>query len=306
MTKCIFHCPEGIEGRIDKILSDSFSEVSRTHIRRAIEEGRILRIDGSKVEPKTKIFSGEKFRINLDRSASSELVPYNYPLKVLFEDDSILVVHKDSGMVTHPGDGTGADTLVHALLFHLGENFCPVGSPDRPGIVHRLDKETSGVMVVAKTEQAHHHLVDQFSNRKTKKKYRCLVAGLKKDSGTFNGPIARHPKIRVKMAVVDHGKTALTTWRIVERLSYSFSLVECEIHTGRTHQIRVHFSDSGSPLAGDKTYGFKEKTYPEINFPRIMLHAHTLRIRHPESQKNISFEAPLPDDFEQIFLRLKS
>jgi len=306
MTKCIFHCPEGIEGRIDKILSDSFSEVSRTHIKRAIEEGRVLRLDGSKVEPKTKIFSGEKFRINLDRSPSTELVPYDYPLNILFEDDSILVVHKDAGMVTHPGDGTGTDTLVHALLFHLGKIFCPVGAPDRPGIVHRLDKETSGVMVVAKTEQAHHHLVSQFSNRKTIKKYRCLVAGLKKDCGTFNGRIARHPKVRVKMAVVDHGKTALTSWRVIERLSFSFSLVECEIHTGRTHQIRVHFSDSGSPLAGDRTYGFKEKAYPEINFPRIMLHAHILRFTHPKSHEILSFEAPLPDDFEQIFQWLKS
>lgn len=306
MNEEVFRCPEGIEGRVDKILADAYSGVSRTFIKRAIVEGRVVHMNGTQLDPKTRIVSGEELRINFERSVPTELVPYNYPLKIIFEDESIIVVDKEAGMVIHPGDGTGSDTLVHVLLNHLGTDYCPVGAPDRPGIVHRLDKETSGVMVVAKTEQAYHHLVEQFSTRTTEKKYRCIVSSvLKEDSGEFKGPIARHPKIRVKMTVVEHGKPALTTWRMIERFNPQYTLVECKIHTGRTHQIRVHFSDFGNPLAGDKTYGYRVKNSMGINFPRVMLHAEKLEFIHPMSEKTLSFEAEIPDDFIQVMSLLR-
>lgn len=291
-------CPKGKSGRIDKILSDSFPEVSRSLIKKAIEEGRVLTIGKERLLPKSKIEEGDRFLVDLSRPDAASHLPYEFPLDIIFEDESIIVINKQSGMVTHPGDGTGGDTLVHALLHHLTD-CCPVGAPDRPGIVHRLDKDTSGAIVIAKTEKAYHHLVAQFTERKVSKKYLALIHGnIKGEKGVFDSSIGRHPKVRVKMCVSSTGKKALTEWYIYKRFPPYFSLVCCKILTGRTHQIRVHFSDAHHPLVGDSTYGGK-KTVDSYSFDRVMLHARELSLIHPVTNQRMTWEAAIPHDFSK-------
>jgi 23S rRNA pseudouridine1911/1915/1917 synthase len=234
--------------------------------------------------------------IDLSREEVKPLCGKNIPINVLFEDEEILVINKASGMVVHPGDGTQDDTLVHALLYLYPDTLCPIGAPERPGIVHRLDKETTGVMIVAKSEKAYYSLVDQFSRRKTGKEYLALVQGVVSSrKGKIDEPVGRHPKNRIKMAVVQNGKPAISEWEILQEFGGTFSLLRVRIHTGRTHQIRVHFSFLGHPLAGDLTYGAKN----DPNFNRVMLHAQRLEISHPVSGEKLSFTADLPPDFQQ-------
>jgi 23S rRNA pseudouridine1911/1915/1917 synthase len=300
----VYTCPDGQSGRADKLLAEKYTDFSRGFIKQSIEDGKITRVDGSVIEPKTKLSPGDQLRVYLVRPTANELIPYEHNLDVLFEDEHILVINKQAGMVVHPGDGTDGKTLVHALLNHCPDQLSPVGAPLRPGIVHRLDKDTSGVMVVAKTEAAHLSLADQFANRQTSKVYQAIVCGKLSQSGEFNQPIGRHPTVRVKMAVSEKGKPALTRWETKRVYRDSFAHVECQILTGRTHQIRVHFSANGYPLAGDSTYGYRERKGGAGLFPRVMLHAWKLSIRHPESQEAQNFCAPLPKDFSACLASL--
>lgn len=304
--KAEFKVPDGIEGRADKILASAFPETSRSLIKRAIEEGNISYCNGSTLEPKTKIYSGDVLIVDLNRPSTVNFKPFKYNLNVLYEDSDLLVVNKPSGMVVHPGGGTDDRTLVHALLYHCPDDLCPVGAPERPGIVHRLDKETSGLMVVAKKEVAHHNLVEQFSNRQISKKYSALIVGkMKYTKGSFTESIGRHPKIRVKMAVVPHGKKAHTDWILCESFGRNFSLVDCDLKTGRTHQIRVHFAHSGHPLVGDDTYGYNPRKYSINKSCRVMLHARELSFSHPVSAQRMSFVAPIPDDMKYLIEELR-
>ena len=305
-----FIVPNGSDDRADKVLANAFPQTSRTLIKQAIERGDICRKDGSNIEPKTKLRAGEIFCINLTRPSVKQFDPYRFDLDVFHEDEDLLVVNKPSGMVVHPGDGTDGRTLIHALLHHCPDQMCPVGAPERPGIVHRLDKETSGLMVVAKKEPAYHSLVKQFSDREVLKRYKALVMGkMKINAGTFNESIGRHPKVRVKMSVVSSGKHAFTEWRLLESFKRDISLIDCEIKTGRTHQIRVHFSHAGHPLVGDETYGYKANRHNhkfKNNPERVMLHAEVLSFRHPSSGKELTFKTPPPDDMSHLIEELKS
>ena len=195
-------------------------------------------------------------------------------------------------------------TLVHALLHYCGNNLSPIGAPLRPGIVHRLDKETSGVMVVAKSELAHLSLLDQFANRKTAKTYQAIVCRKLEGQGEYKQPIGRHSTVRVKMAVCEKGKPAWTKWKSLKVLGDQFSYIECDIMTGRTHQIRVHLSSAGHPLAGDKTYGYKSNM-GDKPIPRVMLHACKLSFAHPETAQKMEISSPLPADFQQCLKRLE-
>ncbi|MDB3957800.1 RluA family pseudouridine synthase [Opitutales bacterium] len=304
--KDIFTCPDNQSGRVDKILADKYSDFSREFIKQSIEVGKISHIDGSLIVPKTKINSGDQLLVDLSRPKINALEPYKYDLSIIHEDDHILVVNKPTGMVVHPGDGTDNTTLVHALLNHCPNALSPIGAPLRPGIVHRLDKETSGIILVAKSELAHLSLAEQFAGRKTGKLYQAIVCGKVGKYGEFNQPIGRHPKVRVKMAVSEKGKSACTKWERLSSFGDEFSHVKCEILSGRTHQIRVHFSAAMHPLAGDVTYGYKQHKAKPVVFPRVMLHAWKLSIFHPGHKKQVSFTSPTPNDFDQCLGKLKA
>lgn len=304
--KEIFTCPDNQSGRADKILADKYTNFSREFIKQSIEAGKVSHIDGSLILPKTKIDSGDQLLVDLSRPKINTLEPYKYDLSIIHEDDHIIVIDKPAGMVVHPGDGTDNTTLVHALLNHCPDALSPIGTPLRPGIVHRLDKETSGVIVVAKSEVAHLSLAEQFASRKTGKFYQAIASGKIGKCGEFNQSIGRHPKVRVKMAVSEKGKSACTKWERISSFGDVFSHVKCEILSGRTHQIRVHFSAAMHPLAGDITYGFKQLKAAPIVFPRVMLHAWKLSIFHPGHEKQVSFISPPPNDFNQCLVKLKA
>ena len=304
MVKEIFVCPEGSAGRVDKILANAFPDKSRSLIQRAIERKMVCRKNGTHLNAKSKVIEGEELIVDLSHEEKIPLCGVNIPLNILFEDSEILVIDKPSGMVVHPGDGTKNDTLIHALMYHRANQLCAIGAPERPGIVHRLDKETSGVMVVAKSESAHLSLLDQFASRKTAKIYQAIVCRKLEGRGEYKQPIGRHPTVRVKMAVCEKGKPALTKWKSLKVMSDQFTYIECEIMTGRTHQIRVHLSSAGHPLAGDKTYGYKANKSDEP-ISRVMLHACKLSFEHPETSRKLEFSAPLPADFQQCLKRLE-
>ena len=307
MSATTFVVPEDAHPeRVDKLLARSFPEVSRGAIQRSIEMGRTQRKGGEALQSKQKLLPGDVLLVDFTPETVPGLRPVEIPLEILHEDEDIVVLNKSSGMVVHPGDGTGEDTLVHALLHHCGDNLSHTGAPERPGIVHRLDKETSGVMVVAKTDVAHKVLAERFSSREIVKKYLAVVVGVPGEcKGSIRLPIGRHPKVRVKMAVSENGKPAHTDWEVVEGFGGENALVECLIHTGRTHQIRVHLSYLGHAIAGDLTYGYKPGRQMGLEAPRVLLHAHSLCFAHPVSGEQVSYEAELPGDFENYTSALR-
>ena len=294
-------------GRADRILASSFEDLSRARLQRAFEAGQVT-FEGRVIGKSFKVKSGGLLRAILNELETvAGPKPVSIPLEIVYEDETIVVVNKSAGMVTHPGSGTADDTLVHALLHHAGGCLSSVGAPERPGIVHRLDKETSGLIVVAKTDLAHHKLAADFSARKIFKRYRTLVLGVPNlSSGTIQEPIQRHPVIRTRMSIQRNGRAAHTDWSLEETFGDSSALISCVIHTGRTHQIRVHMSHLKHPLLGDVAYGFKSKHLPSMNVPRIMLHATELHIQHPERKERMEFKAPLPQDFVILMDKLKS
>jgi 23S rRNA pseudouridine1911/1915/1917 synthase len=301
-----FSVPAGIKaGRADKIFASEFDDISRARLQKAFDAGQVS-FDGVTIDKRFKVNRAGLLRAILEEP-SFEAAPQavDIPLDIIYEDESILVVNKAPGMITHPGNGTGENTLVHALLHHCGENLSSIGAPDRPGIVHRLDKETSGLIIVAKNDAAHHKLAAAFSERKTYKRYTALVFGIPKVSrGTIKEAIGRHPVMRTRMAVVHSGKPAHTDWTVEARYGQKAARISCVIHTGRTHQIRVHMSEIRFPLLGDTTYGFKPGRLKEVKVPRVMLHSTELRIQHPDRDELMTFTAPIPDDFEAVIAQL--
>ena len=284
--------------RADKLFAAEFEDISRARLQRAFDAGQAT-FEGEVIHKRFKVDRPGRLRaVLIEEVSETALRPVDIPLNIVFEDEFLVVVDKASGMVTHPGNGTGEDTLVHALLHHCGEQISSVGAPDRPGIVHRLDKETSGLIIVAKTDKAHHRLAAAFSERETYKRYTALVMGLPKwTSGSLREPIGRHPIHRTRMAVQANGRDAHTDWSIEASFSKRTAQISCVIHTGRTHQIRVHMSHLGCPLLGDSTYGFKAVRLPQIEIPRVMLHSTELSLAHPETGEQMRFRAELPSDF---------
>ena len=255
-----------------------------------------MKVNGKPARPRNLIRGGDAIEWREPQTTKIDAEPEPIDLDVLFEDDDLLVINKAAGLVVHPGAGHRKHTLVNALLAHC-KNLSGIGGKERPGIVHRLDKETSGALVIAKNDATHRDLAKQFADRAIGKIYLALVAGApRKSFGTIEAPIARHPVHRKKMSVAQRaGRSARTEYRVV-RSSGDASLVECTIHSGRTHQIRVHLHHLGHPVLGDKLYGGKRAG----NFPRQMLHAWKLSFRHPRTGKTMHFTAPVPDDFEKI------
>jgi 23S rRNA pseudouridine1911/1915/1917 synthase len=296
-------------GRLDTFLRTKFPAVSRGAMQRLIEQGHI-RVNGQATKPTHTPRAGDQVEIHWPDARPAEAQPEEMPLDILFEDKSLLVVNKPAGLVVHPAAGHEEHTLVNALLHHCAGQLSGIGGVARPGIVHRLDKETSGCLVVAKNDETHLALSKQFAERQVKKIYNAIVCGEPaRDSGEIRAAIARHSTHRKRMAVRDDdsGRAAHTSWRVLEKLNAA-AFVEAQIHTGRTHQIRVHFEFLGHPVVGDETYGAKQnKKLAELTgytAPRVMLHSRELSFIHPRTEKEMSFESPLPEDFREALKRL--
>ncbi|MDD3180660.1 MAG: RluA family pseudouridine synthase [Opitutaceae bacterium] len=291
--------------RADKVLAAAFPRHSRAAFQRAFDAGLVHR-NGRPMGKDDMVEVGQVIEFSFPDTKASELKPVAIPLDVLYEDEHLIVINKPAGMVVHPGVGTGEDTLVHALLAHCAGGLSGIGGVERPGIVHRLDKGTSGLLVVAKSDAAHRALADQFAERTLYKEYDALVSGVPKGrEGTINRAISRHPVHRHRMTVGEGGRPSRTDWELLEGFGQSAALVRCRIHTGRTHQIRVHFKSIGHPLLGDTTYGWRAD--PDLpRPPRVMLHSGRLIFRHPITDRQQEIQAPLPDDFASYLRALRA
>lgn len=303
-----FVVPEYVrQERADKVLAATFPELSRSRIQKILDAGNV-RMNGVPVARKTPLSAGNTLEITFPEPPKTSLVPTEIPLDVLFEDEHLIVINKEAGIVTHPGAGTGDDTLVHALLHHTGGKLASAGGELRPGVVHRLDKETSGVMLFAKTDEAYFALIEKFQTRELQKEYVALVDKAPDLlAGVIREPIERHPTNRVKMAVREDGKPARTDWFVEEKFGTNAALVRCILHTGRTHQIRVHLAFIGHPILGDRTYGKIVHRHEGWPLPRVMLHAARLCLNHPITNAPLEFKAFPPPDFANLaaFLRDK-
>lgn len=295
--------------RLDTFLRDSFPAVSRGTFQRLIEEGHV-QVNGKPAKLRQAPKAGDLIQVTFPPARPTTLEPVDIPLDVLYEDADLLVLNKAAGMVVHPASRDDLRTLVHALLHHCRGQLSGIGGVERPGIVHRIDKDTSGCLVVAKNDATHTALSDQFKNRVVSKVYHAIACGaVMHDRGEIRAALARHPNHRMSMVVdEDDGREALTSFRVTERFEGA-TLLEVKIHTGRTHQIRVHFQHIGYPLAGDPIYGKRQTarlrerlgTLPD----RQMLHAFQLEFRHPADGRLMSFQSPRPADFNSVVDRLR-
>lgn len=284
-------------GRLDKVCSEIFSDYSRSQIKQLLEGGNIT-VNGKTEKAKYKVKSGDVIRLEEPETKTLELRPENIPLDIVYEDDDVIVINKPQGMVVHPAPGHDEHTLVNALLYH-----CPLSTINgtfRPGIVHRIDKDTSGLLMVAKNDKAHRSLAKQLKDKTNIREYVALVHGrIAEDEGTINAPIGRSLKDRKKQAVVKDGRNAVTHFEVLKRYR-DYTFVKCILETGRTHQIRVHMKYIGHPLVGDPLYGPKKTIKGNGQF----LHAGKLGFVHPTTGKLLIFEAPLPKIFQECLEKL--
>ena len=286
--------------RLDQAMAQMFPDYSRARLQQWIKSGQAL-LDGRVVRPRDRVLGGEEISINAElEDANPECGAEDIPLEIVYEDASLIVLNKPVGLVVHPAVGNRAGTLQNALLHHAPE----LSAVPRAGIVHRLDKDTSGLMVVAKTLEAHHCLVDALQAREIRREYEAIVQGVMTAGGTIDAPIGRHPTDRVRMAVVSGGKPAVTHYRVVQRYR-AHTWIRVQLETGRTHQIRVHMAHRRYPIVGDPVYGGRLRMPPGCSpelaamlhgFHRQALHAIKLTLLHPESREEMSWEAPLPQD----------
>ncbi|MGA2015702.1 MAG: RluA family pseudouridine synthase [Opitutaceae bacterium] len=293
--------------RADKALASAFPERSRVAVQRAFDAG-LVALRGLPIKRSATVRAGDVLEFTFPEVKAAELRAVDIRLDVLFEDEFLLVVDKPAGMVVHPGAGTREDTLVHALLAHCAGSLSGIGGVARPGIVHRLDRETTGAVIVAKTDEVHRDLARQFAARTVVKEYLALVSGVPRLlSGSVRKAIGRNPRQRHKMAVTEEGKggrAAWTDWAIAERYGDLAALVSCTLHTGRTHQIRVHMASLGHPILGDAAYGWRGAGWTGRPPPRVMLHAARLSLAHPMTGTTLDLRAPLPADFRELIKAL--
>lgn len=288
---------ENESGRLDKVASQLFANFSRSQLKELLASGNLL-VNGQQKKPKYQVKPGDKLTLVEPEVKQLDLVAEKMDLDIVYEDDDVLVVNKPQGMVVHPSPGHESHTLVNALLYH-----CPLSTINgtfRPGIVHRIDKDTSGLLMVAKNDLAHQSLAAQLKNKTNTREYLALVHGnIKEAEGTIDAPLGRSPKDRKKQAVVADGRPAITHFKVLDRFG-DYTLVACRLETGRTHQIRVHMKYIGHPLAGDPLYGPK-KTLPGAG---QYLHAAKLGFKHPVTGEELLFEAPLPPYFAEMLKKL--
>ena len=287
--------------RVDALLARHLEGFSRSAVQRLIEGGAVL-LGGKAVKKNTLSAAGDTFFVMLPELADIPLVPQDIPLDVVYEDGDVIVVNKPRGLVVHPAPGHPDGTLVNALLYHCGDTLSGIGGEKRPGIVHRIDKDTSGLIIAAKNDAAHLALSAQLSDHSLCREYEAVVRGrLREDSGTVDAPIGRHPTDRKRMAVTQKAsRSAVTHWEVIARYG-GYTHIRCRLETGRTHQIRVHMAYIGHPLLGDFTYGAPS---PDKGLEGQCLHARRLRFVHPTSGELVELETPLPDYFQEVLKRL--
>jgi 23S rRNA pseudouridine1911/1915/1917 synthase len=286
--------------RIDKVISSLDPEWSRTQVQQWIKDGHAI-VNGQKVKTNYKCTINDKIEISIPEPEELDVVPEEMDLEIFYEDKDVLVVNKPSGMVVHPAPGHANGTLVNGLMAHC-KDLSGINGVLRPGIVHRIDKDTSGLLMVAKNDMAHESLVNQLVEKTVTRKYKAIVHGvIPHDFGTIDAPLGRDPKERQSMTVVDNGKHAVTHFNVLERFK-DFTFIECQLETGRTHQIRVHMKYIGYPLAGDPKYGPKKT----LDIDGQALHAGILGFIHPRTKEYLEFEAPLPADFEDLLDKLRN
>ena len=282
-----------LTGRIDKVLGHHLKQFSRSQIQKWVTDWNVT-VNGQPVKPKYKLAVGDQVVVSPEAPQKIDLEPENIPLDIVYEDDDVLVVNKPQGMVVHPAPGHPNHTLVNALLYH--SPLSTINGEFRPGIVHRIDKDTSGLLMVAKNDMAHRSLAAQLKAKTNQREYVALVHGvIKQEAGTIDAPIGRSRKDRKKQAIVSDGRHAVTHFKVLKRYRH-YTLVSCRLETGRTHQIRVHMKSIGHPLAGDPLYG-PRKTLPGKG---QYLHARELGFKHPRTGKQLLFTAPLPDYFQRM------
>ncbi len=279
--------------RLDAFLAHAMEDLTRSAAAKAIEEGRVL-VSGKVPSKSLKLTGNETIEFTPEEPAPIDAVPQDIPLDVVYEDDDVIVVNKPSGLVVHPAPGHPDGTLVNALLFHCGASLSGVGGALRPGIVHRIDRDTSGLIIAAKNDYAHQFLSAQLADHTLARTYECIVVGnLREDSGTVDAPIARDSRDRKRMAVVPGGRRAVTHWTVLARYP-GYTHVQCRLETGRTHQIRVHMAYLGHPILGDTVYGAKK---PVPGLTGQCLHAVGLQFIHPRTKELVSLSCPLPGEF---------
>lgn len=302
MNKEEYKINEDLVGiRLDKAISMKDKELSRVAVQRLIDEENIL-VNGKKTKSSYKLNLDDIVTIIKKEAKETEIKPQDIPLDIVYEDNDILVVNKQKGLVVHPGNGNPDGTLVNAIMNHCKESLSGIGGEVRPGIVHRLDKDTSGILIIAKNDKAHINISEQIKNHEVKKTYIALVRGIVRENmATIDMPIARSNKDRTKMAVSKNGKNAITHIKVLERFK-GFTLLEVNIETGRTHQIRVHLSEIGYPIVGDYVYSNGKNPF---NVVGQMLHSMRIEFKHPVTNKQMKLEAELPEYFEEILTSLR-
>lgn len=292
-----------MDERLDKFLSAMLPDQSRSYLQKIIKDGNVL-VNGEPKKSSYRLEDGDEVTADLPELKSPDIEPENIPLDILYEDDSILMVNKPKGMVVHPSAGHYTGTLVNAVLWHCQGQLSGINGVSRPGIVHRIDKDTTGVLVVCKNDAAHNAVAAQLKEHSITRKYRAIVHGvIKEDEGTVDAPIGRHPTERKKMASgVKNGKRAVTHYRVLERFQ-GYSYVECQLETGRTHQIRVHMASIHHPLLGDTVYGPAKDSH---HLEGQTLHAMVLGLIHPVTGEYLEVEAPLPEYFENLLKKFRA
>ncbi|MEE0781709.1 MAG: RluA family pseudouridine synthase [Sellimonas sp.] len=304
MENKVLQAEEFVGERIDKFLSCRLEEVSRSYIQKLIKEGHVS-VNGKPVKANYKLGAGDEISVEIPEAKEPDILPEDIPLDILYEDQDILVVNKPKGMVVHPAAGHYSGTLVNALMYHCKDSLSGINGVMRPGIVHRIDMDTTGSLLVCKNDEAHRILAEQLKEHTIRREYHAIVYGnIKEDTGTVDEPIGRHPTDRKKMSINHkNGKQAVTHYEVLERFG-NFTYIRCRLETGRTHQIRVHMASLHHPLLGDEVYGPSSRP-PFPGLKGQVLHAKILGIYHPATGEYMEFDAPLPQYFVDLLQKLR-
>ena len=302
MENYLFEIQEDQQMRLDKYLAEQFPEQTRSYLQKLIKEGSVL-VNGKSVKTGFQLSKGDEVCVSIPEPKELDVEPQKMDLDIVYEDEDVILINKPKGMVVHPAPGHTTDTLVNGLLYHCKDNLSGINGVARPGIVHRIDRDTTGILIVCKNDMSHNSIAAQLKEHSINRRYRALVHGnLKDDTGTIEGPIGRHPIDRKKMSINEkNGKPAVTHYTVLERFG-NYTLIECKLETGRTHQIRVHMTSIGHPLVGDEVYGPAKSPF---KLQGQCLHAMILGFVHPRTGEYMEFSADLPAYFEDLLRKLR-